>query len=106
MGRKSMMRRLMPRTLWGDSNLRAILVSEKARAIPRSHAKRFRNDFLFRLETSGLGYDPLVQFVTDKEHAKLYIAAISGREVDHRDTQYACDQRTEVEAYGAKRIPM
>ena len=72
------MRRLLPKTLWGDRVFGRYRFFKRLGRNPEKRPVRF-NDHLFALKTSGAGYDPLIQFVTDKEYAKLYIGATIGK---------------------------
>ena len=73
------LRRLLPKTLWGDRVYGRYNFRRRLGRSPESPPVRF-NDHLFAFKTSGAGYDPLIQFVTDKEYAKLYISSVLGEE--------------------------
>ena len=73
------MRRLLPKTLWGDRVFGRHRFFKRLGRNPEKRPVRF-NDHLFALKTSGAGYDALIQFVTDKEYAKLYIGATIGKQ--------------------------
>ena len=73
------LRRILPKTPWGDRIFGQYDFYKRLGRFPEKRPVRF-NDNLFALKTSGMGYDPLVQFVTDKEYAKLYISSVLGSE--------------------------
>ena len=73
------LRRILPKTPWGDRIFGRYRFYQWLGRFPERRPVRF-NDHLFALKTSGMGYDPLVQFVTDKEYAKLYISSVPGWE--------------------------
>lgn len=73
------MRRYLPKNLWGDRVYARRTFRKRLGRDPEFPPVRF-NDHLFAWRTSAACYDPLIQFVTDKEYAKLYIAATVGRE--------------------------
>ena len=74
-----MLRQILPETLWGDRLFGLYRFRKRLGRLPERRPVRF-NDHLFALKTSGAGYDPLVQLVTDKEYAKLYISSVVGSE--------------------------
>ena len=79
-------RRILPKTLWAD-RLVALLEFLKCHGrLPEKDPRRY-SDHLFVLRTDGTLYDPLRQFVTDKEFAKLYVAATVGAEYNVRTFQ-------------------
>ncbi|MYH36174.1 MAG: hypothetical protein F4160_05170 [Rhodospirillaceae bacterium] len=78
MGRKSLMRRFLPENLWGDRIYSRYLFRRSLGRNPEFPPEKF-NDFLFYWKTDGSCYDPLVQFATDKEFAKVYIEATVGK---------------------------
>ena len=71
------MRRYLPKNLWGDRVYGRYDFRRRLGRDPEYPPVKF-NDHLFAWKTSGACYDPLIQFVTDKEYAKLYIAATVG----------------------------
>ena len=79
MSRKSLMRRFLPKNLWGDRIYGRYIFRSRLQRDPEFPPVKF-NDHLFAWKTSDACYDPLIQFVTDKEYAKLYIAATAGKE--------------------------
>lgn len=79
MSRRSLLRRYLPRNPWGDRVYGRHIFRRRLGRDPEYPPARF-NDHLFAWKTSGACYDPLIQFVTDKEYAKLYIAATVGKE--------------------------
>ncbi len=52
----------------------------KLRRIPRLKNPTLFNDHLLQIKANGSLYDPLRQFVTDKEYVKKYVAATVGNE--------------------------
>jgi len=74
---KKILLRTLPKNLWGDRLYSRWLFYRNHRRFPENPPIRF-NDHLFEQKTNGSHYDPLVQFVTDKEHAKQFIAATVG----------------------------
>ena len=79
MSRKSLMRRFLPKNLWGDRIFGRYIFRRRLGRDPEIPPVKF-NDHLFAWKTSGACYDPLIQFITDKEHAKFYVAATVGEE--------------------------
>ncbi|MDE0057946.1 MAG: ATP-grasp fold amidoligase family protein [Defluviicoccus sp.] len=76
---EAVLRRILPKTLWGDRLFGLYRFRKRLGRFPERRPTGF-NDHLFALKTGGLGYDPLIQLVTDKEHAKLYISSVLGSE--------------------------
>ncbi|MDE0334993.1 MAG: ATP-grasp fold amidoligase family protein [Defluviicoccus sp.] len=103
MGRKTILRTLLPETLWGDRVYGHYNFRRRLGRSPESPPVRF-NDHLFAFKTSGIGYDPLVQFVTDKEYAKLYIAAVLGEEYIIK-TYRILRNKDELKNYTPDRFP-
>lgn len=100
---ESLTRRLVPKTRWGDRLYGRYRFFKRLGRFPERRPVRF-NDHLFALKTSGLGYDPLVQFVTDKEYAKLYVAAVLGSEYTI-ETYRILRNREELETFVPDRFP-
>ena len=96
-------RRLLPKTLWGDRIYGLNRFYKRLGRFPEKRPVRF-NDHLFALKTSGMGYDPLVQFVTDKEYAKLYFSSVLGSEYTI-DTYRILRSVEELENYVPDRFP-
>ena len=71
------LRRLLPKTPWGDRVLGRYRFFRRLGRFPENPPVRF-NDHLFALKASGMGYDPLVQYLTDKEYAKHYVSSVVG----------------------------
>ena len=103
MSQKHLMRRFLPKNLWGDWLYERYKFRRKFGRYPEEIPVRF-NDHLFALKTSGAGYDPLVQFVTDKEYAKLYIGAKIGEEYTIR-TYKILRNRKELRNFSPDRFP-
>ena len=96
-------RRLLPRTSWADRLVARLEFLLCHKRLPERNAKRW-SDRLFALRTSGALYDPLRQFVTDKEYAKLYIAATVGSRYNVRTFQ-VLRTKEEVDALELDRFP-
>ena len=75
--RKSLLLRYLPKNLWGDRVYYRYCYRRTLGRDSEFPPVKF-NDHLFALKASGACYDPLINFVTDKEHVKLYIAATIG----------------------------
>ena len=66
-------RRMLPRNPWGDrESSRRRFLRKQGRRPDVASPKRLTDHF-YRIKTDGSLLDPLCQFVTDKEFAKLYI---------------------------------
>lgn len=101
MGVQKILRQTLPKNLWGDRLYCRYRFFRKLGRLPERHPVRF-NDHLFHLKSSGVCFDPLIQFVTDKEYAKQYISSVVGpRHVvetyrilryEHELTNYAPDR--------------
>lgn len=96
-------RRLLPRTRWADRFIARLEFLLCHGRLPERNAKRW-SDRLFALRASGVLYDPLRQFVTDKEYAKLYIAATVGSRYNLR-TFGILRTKEEVDALEWDRFP-
>lgn len=97
------LRRVLPRTLWGDRIFTLHRFNKRLGRLPENPPARF-NDRLFALKTSGAGYDPLVQFVTDKEYAKLYVSSVLGADYVV-ETYRVLRGRDELKDYRPDRFP-
>ncbi len=97
------LRQILPKTLWGDRLFGIHRFYKRLGRLPEKIPVRF-NDHLFALKTSGAGYDPLAQFVTDKEYAKIYIAAIAGKDYVI-ETYRILRNREQLENFVPDRIP-
>ena len=72
------LRRILPRNSSGDAVYAWACYMRFHRRLPgRKGSGRF-NDHLFRMKVDGTLFDPLRQFVTDKEYVKQYVAAVVG----------------------------
>ena len=65
-------RALLPATSWGDRIVAGLEFLLCHGRFPERRPVRY-SDHLFALRTGGALYDPLRQFVTDKEYVKLYV---------------------------------
>ena len=71
-------RRMLPCTPEGDLEFcRRRFLRKQGREPDLDNPKRL-TDLLYRIKTDGSLFDPLVQFVTDKEYAKQYVEAVLG----------------------------
>ncbi len=101
--RRRLVRRLAPRNFWGDRLYGRYMFRRRMGRWPEKEPVRF-NDHLFRLKTSGALMDPLVQFVTDKEYAKLHVAATVG-EAHVVQTYAVLRNREEARCFRPERFP-
>ena len=69
-----------PSGTWFDLMYALIDHIRSHRRVPRYRCPKLFNDHLFRLKTDGSLLDPVRQFITDKEHARHYIASMVGGE--------------------------
>lgn len=100
---KRYLRCILPKTLWADRLIALIEFLKCHRRFPEKNPQRY-SDHLFALRTNGSLYDPLRQFVTDKEFAKLYIAATVGAEYNVRTFQIL-RTKDDVESLVLDRFP-
>ena len=71
-------RRMLPRNAWGDREFcRRRFVRRQGRR-PDLRGPGRLTDLLYRVKTDGSLLDPLCQFVTDKEFAKVYVESAVG----------------------------
>ena len=103
MSRKSLMRRFLPKNLWGDRIYGRYIFRRGLGRDPEFRPVKF-NDHLFALKTSGACYDPLIQFVTDKEYAKLYVAATVGKEYV-TETYHILRSKEDLKEFSVDRFP-
>lgn len=96
-------RRLLPETMWADRLYALVEFLERHRRFPEKAPRRY-SDHLFALRTGGALYDPLRQFVTDKEFVKLYVAATVGARYNVR-TFRVLRTTDDVEASTLDRFP-
>ena len=96
-------RRLLPETTWADRLYALLDFLECHGRFPEKDPRRY-SDHLFALRTSGALYDPLRQFVTDKEFVKLYVAATVGARYNVR-TFRILRTKDDVEALTLDRFP-
>ena len=94
---------LLPKSLWGDRIYGLYRFYRRFGRLLEIPPIRF-SDHLVTLKMSGTNYDPLVQFVTDKEYAKLYIAATVGEEYTI-ETHYILRCREELAEFSLNRVP-
>ena len=71
-------RRLLPRNARGDTEFCRRRFLRKQGRRPNPYEPERLSDYLYRIKTDGSLLDPLCQFVTDKEFAKLYIQNMVG----------------------------
>lgn len=103
MGTQKILRKVLPKNLWGDRLYCRYRFYKKLGRLPKVRATLF-NDRLFALKTSGLCYDPLIQFVTDKEYAKHYISSVVGPEFII-ETYDILRNKNELEDYALHKLP-
>ena len=103
MGTRKLLRKVLPKNLWGDRIYGRHIFRRRLGRYPENPPVKF-NDHLFAFKTSGACYDPLVQFVTDKEYAKLYIAATIGEEYTV-ETYRILRNKKEIEEFNPERFP-
>ena len=97
-------RRFLPHNAWGDREFcRRRFVRRHGRS-PNPHKPERINDHLYRLKTDGSLLDPLCQFVTDKEFAKLYIAHTVGPDY-LPETYRVLRNADDIEAFVPDRVP-
>ena len=103
MSRKSLMRRFLPKNLWGDRIYGQYMFRRSLGRNPEYPPMKF-NDYLFFWKTGGACYDPLVQFTTDKEYAKSYISATVGEKYVI-ETYRVLRSKEEFKKYSPDRFP-
>ena len=94
---------MLPETMWADRLYALFEFLGHHRRFPEKAPRRY-SDHLFALRTSGALYDPLRNFVTDKEFIKLYIAATVGARYNVR-TLRILRTKDDVEALTLDRFP-
>ena len=72
------LRTVLPTTRWGDRNFALMEYMLWMRRIPRVRNPARFNERLLKMKLDGSLFDPLRQYITDKEYAKQYIAAVVG----------------------------
>ena len=100
---KKILLRTLPKNRWGDRLYSRWLFYNNHRRFPENPPLRF-NDHLFLQKTNGSHYDPLVQFVTDKEHVKKFVAATIGNKYIVK-TYRILREPSEVESFVPDVIP-
>ncbi len=95
--------RFGPKTLWLDRMVGLYKFLECHGRLPEKRPQRY-SDRLFALRTSGELYDPLRQFVTDKEHVKLYIAQTVGSQYNLQTFQILRTKQ-EMDALALDKFP-
>ena len=97
-------RRFLPRNAWGDGeSARRRFVRRHGRSPSPREPKRL-TDYLYRIKVDGSLTDPLRQFVTDKEFAKLYIAHTVGPDY-LPETYRVLRTADDIEAFVPDRVP-
>ncbi len=96
-------RSILPKTLLGDRLFALYRFYTRLGRFPEKRAIRF-NDHLFAIKASGAGYDPLIQFVTDKEHVKQYVAYMVGKNYSV-ETYRILRNRRQLLDYAPDRFP-
>ena len=95
--------RLLPKTPWGDRVFGRYRFYSRLGRFPENPPVRF-NDHLFALKASGVGYDPLIQYLTDKEYAKQYISSVVGSNFT-TETYCILRNKEELKTYVPDRFP-
>ena len=103
MATRKLLRQFLPKNRWGDRIYGRHSFRKRLGRDPVYPPVKF-NDHLFAWKTSGACYDPLIQFVTDKEYAKLYIAAIVGEEYV-TETYRILQRKKELKELNLDRFP-
>ncbi len=94
---------LLPKTLWGDRIYGIYRFYRRFGRFPENPLIRFC-DHLVTLKMSEVGYDPLIQYLTDKEYAKSYCSAILGKNFVI-ETHHVLRNPTEIENFVPDRFP-
>ena len=99
-----MRKRFLPCNAWGDREFgRRRFVRSHGRQ-PEPHNPERLSDYLYRIKTDGSLLDPLCQFVTDKEFAKLYIESVVGSSY-LPETYRILRNAHDIEAFVPNRVP-
>lgn len=101
--REKWRRRLLPKTPWGDRIFARYRFYRRLGRSPENPPVRF-NDHLFALKAGGMGYDPLIQYVTDKEYAKQYVSSVVGSNYT-TETYRILRNKEELKTYVPDRFP-
>ena len=101
--REKWRRRLLPKTPWGDRIFARHRFYRRLGRSPENSPVRF-NDHLFALKAGGMGYDPLIQYVTDKEYAKQYVSSVVGSNYT-TETYRILRNKEELKTYVPDRFP-
>lgn len=102
--RRVIPRRFLPRNAWGDGeSARRRFVRRHGRP-PSPHQPKRLTDYLYRIKVDGSLTDPLRQFVTDKEFAKLYIESAVGPDY-LPETYQVLRTADDIEAFVPDRVP-
>ena len=72
------LRAILPRNEWGDFLYSLCLFRRGQGRFPDLGSPKFYSDHLFKMRTDGSFFDPLRQFVSDKEYVKYYVGAVAG----------------------------
>lgn len=103
MGSRKILKRIAPYTLWGDRVYCKWRFYRRYGRFPEKDPQRF-SDHLFALRTSGVNYDPVVQFLTDKEYAKIYFSSVLGAEYVIQ-TYRVLREKSELEDFELEQYP-
>ena len=102
--RRVIPRRFLPRNAWGDGeSARRRFVRRHGRS-PSPHQPKRLTDYLYRIKVDGSLTDPLRQFATDKEFAKLYIESAVGPDY-LPETYQVLRTADDIEAFVPDRVP-
>ncbi len=80
--------RWLSRNAWGDREFNRRRFVRRQRRRPKPDEPERLSDYLYRVKTDDSLLDPLCQFITDKEFAKIYIENAVGS--DYRLDAKAC----------------
>ena len=97
------LRRILPKTFWGDRQFGIHRFHQRLGRLPEKRPVRF-NDHLFALKTSGKLNDPMIQFLTDKEYAKLYTSETVGKKFVN-ETYQVLRSKEELDNFRLDRFP-
>lgn len=95
--------RILPKTPWGDRIFGRYRFYRRLGRFPEYPPVSF-NDHLFALKASGMGYDPLIQYVTDKEYVKQYVSWVVGNNYT-TETYRILRNKEDLKNYVPERFP-
>ena len=101
---KAIPRRLLPKNKRGDTEFCRRRFLQRQGRLPDPDGAGRLTDIIYRIKTDGTLFDPLIQFVTDKEYAKDYIDRTLGPGYTP-ETRAVLRTREEVRAFAPDRAP-